>query len=242
MQDRIIGRTINCYLFIAVGQEINKLDSKRTYPAIRSIALGILTALAIGAYGCAKVTPSHDIRVKPEYIEAGVQTGDLVEITTKDGEQREFVVEEVAANAIKGPSETIPFSEIESIVKRSWKQPAHPCGGELPLGCSIPEVVLLLSNDYKRQADKFHPACVTHDFCYRHGFATYGTTREECDTVIYEDMKKACKGLGGLGALDVKEFSLCQLAANRTYEAIRRYGEQHFQTTASTYCEYRDDP
>lgn len=225
-----------------MGQATNKLHAKSPYSTAQIITLSTLAGLVLGVYGCAKVTPSHDIRVKPEYIEAGVQAGDLVEITTKDGEQREFVVEEVAANAIKGPSETIPFSEIESIVKRSWKQPAHPCGGELPLGCSIPEVVLLLSNDYKRQADKFHPACVIHDFCYRHGFATYGATREECDTVIYEEMKKACQGFGGLGALDVKEFSMCQLAANRTYEAIRRYGEQHFQTSSSTYCEYRDDP
>lgn len=201
-----------------------------------------IVVVVIGAYGCAKVTPSHDVRAKPEYIQAGVQTGDRVEITTKDGKTREFVVEDVGTNTITGPSETIPFSEIQSIVKRSWQEPAHPCGGATPVGCSIPEVVLLLSNDYERQAEKFHPACVTHDFCYRHGVATYGVTREECDTIIYEDMKKACKGVGGLGALDVKEFSICQLAASQTHGAIRRYGEKHFQTTASTYCEYRDDP
>jgi coproporphyrinogen III oxidase len=112
----------------------------------------------------------------------------------------------------------------------------------MPVGCSIPEVVLILSERYKQQADKFHPACVTHDFCYRHGFATYGTTREECDTAIYDDMKKACKGLGGLGVLDVKEFGVCQVAANQTYEAIRRHGEKHYQTTTSTNCEYREDP
>jgi hypothetical protein len=48
--------------------------------------------------------------------------------------------------------------------------------------------------------------------------------------------------MGGLGVLDVKEFGICQLAASQTYEAIRSHGEKHFQTTASTYCEYRDDP
>jgi len=85
------------------------------------LAVVLLACFAIGAYGCSAVTPSHDIRVKPEYIQAGVQTGDLVEITTKDGKQREFVVEDVGTNAIKGPSETIPFSEIQSIVKRSWQ-------------------------------------------------------------------------------------------------------------------------
>jgi len=206
------------------------------------LAIVLLTCFAIGAYGCSAVTPSHDIRVKPEYIQAGVQTGDRVEITTKDGKYREFVVEDVGANAVKGPAETIPFSEIQSIVKRSWQEPAHPCGGELPLGCSIPEVFLILSEEYAQQAEKFHPACVTHDFCYRHGVATYGVSREECDTAIYDDMKNACKGYGGLGVFDVKEFGICQFAANQTYEAIRRHGDKHFQTGTSTYCEYRDEP
>jgi hypothetical protein len=208
----------------------------------RPIALCVVAAWALGAYGCSHVTPSHEIRAKPEYIEAGVQTGDQVEITTKDGKYREFVVEDVSNNTIKGPSETIPFSDIQKIVKRSWTAPTHPCGGALPLGCSIPEVVLILSKEYAQQAEKFHPACVTHDFCSRHGVATYGATREECDTAMYDDMKKACKGMGGLGVLDVKEFGICQLAASQTYEAIRSHGEKHFQTTASTYCEYRDDP
>lgn len=206
------------------------------------ITLGATAVLALGATGCSHAVPSHEIRADPEFIRVGVQVGDSVEITTKDGKYREFVVEDVGADAIAGSEETIRFSEIQSIVKRSWKAPAHPCGGGLPVGCSIPEVVLLLSEQYKQQADKFHPACVTHDFCYRHGFATYGTTREECDTVIYEDMKAACKGFGGLGVLDVKEFSVCQVAANQTYEAIRRHGEQHYQTATSTYCEYREDP
>ena len=84
----------------------------------------------------------------------------------------------------------------------------------MPTGCSIPEVVLLLSTEYVRQAEKFRAACVTHDFCYRHGLATYGATHAECDLVFYDDMKKACKGTGVLGLLDVEEFGKCQLAAN----------------------------
>ena len=206
------------------------------------IAFGVIAALLVSAYGCSHVVPSHSIRAKPEFIRVGVQAGDLVEITTKDGQYRKFVVEDVGTDTIEGPSETIRFNEIESIVKRSWKEPAHPCGGGMPVGCSIPEVVLLLSGDYERQAEKFHPACVTHDFCYRHGVATYSVTRDECDTAFYNDMKKACKGFGGLDVLDIQGFGKCQLAANQTYEVVRRRGEKHFQSTTSTYCDYRDDP
>jgi len=206
------------------------------------VVLGSITAVAISGYGCAQITPAHEIRAKPAFIHAGIQVGDLVEITTNDGKYRKFVVEDVATNTIEGPTETIRFSDIQRIVKRSWKEPTHPCGGGLPVGCSVPEVILILSEDYQEQAEKFHPACVTHDFCYRHGFATYGATRKACDTAILDEMKAACAGPRGLNMLDVEGFALCRLAATQTYEAIRDYGEKHFQTVTSSYCEYREDP
>lgn len=229
-------------LFVKVAPAIRKNERHRPIAEVVLIAFGVIVIVAVAASGCSHVVPSHDIPAKPEFIRAGVQAGDLVEVTTKDGEYREFKVTDVGTDVIEGPAETIRFAEIQSLVKRSWKEPAHPCGGGIPVGCSIPEVVLILSKRYQQQAEKFHPACVTHDFCYRHGFATYGVAREECDAVIYTDMKKACAGMGGLGALDVKEFGICQLAANQTFEAVRQHGEKHFLTTTSTYCEYRDDP
>ncbi len=42
--------------------------------------------------------------------------------------------------------------------------------------------------------------------------------------------------------IDIQGFATCQLAANQTYEVVRRRGEKHFQSTTSTYCEYREDP
>jgi hypothetical protein len=116
---------------------------------------------------------------------------------------------------------------------------APRCGGSQPLGCSIPTAVLVVSEDYDRQADKFHQACVTHDLCYRHGEATYGLTREACDAEFYDNMKDACSGFKGLGVLDPEEFAKCQFAAKQTYEAVRKHGEKHFQSATSTYCLYR---
>ena len=97
-------------------------------------AIGSIAAVAFSGYGCAQITPAHEIRVKPAYIHAGVQAGDLVEIKTTDGKYRKFVVEDVATNTIKGPTETILFTDIQRIVKRSWKEPAHPCGGRRAIG------------------------------------------------------------------------------------------------------------
>ena len=116
---------------------------------------------------------------------------------------------------------------------------APPCGGSQPLGCSIPTAVLVVSQDYEAQADKFHNACVTHDLCYRHGEATYGLTRKACDTEFLDNMKTACSGFKGLGMLDPEEFAKCQFAAKQTYEAVRTHGENHYHSATSTYCAYR---
>jgi hypothetical protein len=172
-------------------------------------------------------------------VQAGIAAGDTVEVTTNDGRKRTLEVVKVSALAIESADEVIPLGDISKLVKRSWEEPTHPCGDGLPVGCSIPELVLVLSEDYENQAGKFHPACVTHDYCYRHGSVTYGATREECDDIFLADMKQACKGTAGLDMLDRKEYSICQLAASQSYEAVRKYGEKHFRTTTGTYCDYR---
>lgn len=115
----------------------------------------------------------------------------------------------------------------------------HPCGELEPLGCSIPQAVLLIE-EYAQQADKFHDACVIHDLCYRHGNITYGLSREECDNEFYDNMKGACAGTANLGMLDPEEYAKCQLAANQTYKAVKERGEPHFKLGSGSYCEYRD--
>lgn len=203
---------------------------------LRTVLIAVVLAQAAG---CARTVPSHNIPVRNEYIEAGIQAGDAVEITMVDGEQLAFEVVAIRSNVIVGPDGDVPINDILSIVKRSWTQPVHPCGANEPVGCSIPEVVLLLSDEYSAQAAKFHPACVRHDFCYRHGYATYGDTRELCDEQFLEDMKRSCGAAGVLNLLNAKEYSLCNVAARQTYEAVRRKGEPHFRTTTSTRCEFR---
>lgn len=190
------------------------------------------------------VTPRHDIKPRPDFIHAGVQVGDTVEIVTDDGREVTLIVSDVRSTSLAGESphgvaDIIDFADITNIAKRSWTEPAHPCGGGQPVGCSIPEVVLVLSEDYQRQADKFRGACATHDFCYRHGYATYGLDRSTCDDTFYDDMQASCSSMGALSILDPKEFGICQAAARQTFEAVRRYGEPHFRTTTSSVCDYR---
>lgn len=183
--------------------------------------------------------PEHEIRPRPDFIQAGVEPGDTVEIETTDGETIEFEVTDVTADALEGDGRRVPYSEIAAISKRSWTEPRHPCAGTEPLGCSIPEVVLAVSEFHQEQKKKFHKPCVNHDLCYRNGYATYGIDRETCDAGFYEDMKQECAGGGGLDLLDIKALGLCQIAATQMYEAVRLYGEKAYRTTTSSYCEYR---
>jgi hypothetical protein len=199
----------------------------------------ILILAAVG--GCAAVMPSHNIPVRPDYIEAGVQSGDTLEITMLDGEEMTIEVVDVRTDAIEGPDGDIAITDIRSIVKRSWSLPGHPCGANEPVGCSIPEVILLLSDEFNNQAEKFHPACVTHDFCYRHGQITYGVTRKQCDADFLVDMKKSCRGFAGLGVLDLEEYSMCHIAADQIHNVVRLKGEPDFRTTTSSRCEYRPE-
>jgi hypothetical protein len=202
--------------------------------------LPLIFLISATVSGCAAVTPSHDIPVKTEYIEAAVQVGDTLEVTMIDGEEKTIEVTGMRMDAIETADGDISISNIQKIVKRSWTEPAHPCGANEPVGCSIPEV-LLLSEEYKEQAEKFHPSCVTHDFCYRHGVVTYGVTREECDADFLAGMKKSCGGYRGLGLLDLEGYSICHTAAQQTYNVVRLKGEANFRTTTSSYCEYKLD-
>jgi len=191
--------------------------------------------------GCAnlQLTPSHEIPVRDDFVAAGVQPGDTIEVTMKNGDVQSFEVVDVRFNVIEGPDGDIELADMARIVKYSWAAPGHPCGANEPVGCSIPEVVLLLSDDYSEQAAKFHPACVTHDFCYRHGHVTYGETRAQCDDAFLRDMKEACGGLGGLNILDLQNYSICNTAAQQTYNAVNLKGKPHFRTTTSSICEYK---
>ena len=87
--------------------------------------------------------------------------------------------------------------------------------------------------------DVFHKACVEHDYCYRHGYATYGLDQRYCDNRFYGDMMEECGSAGGgiLGLTDVDglaERAKCRLAADQFYAAVQRYGSKAFRTTGST--------
>ena len=197
----------------------------------------------IGAFlfatACSAVTPKHEIPIRPDYIRAGIKVGDRVDVTTQSGETASLVIKSVEKDALVGEQKSYRFSELAKITKRSWDPPRHPCEGNKPLGCSIPQVLTVFSDAAEEYSDRFHDACVTHDLCYANGFATYSATREECDEIFQANMQAECKGPGGLGILEPEAFATCRLVAQQIYDIVRTYGKKHYKLSTSTYCEYR---
>ncbi len=86
----------------------------------------------------------------------------------------------------------------------------------------------------------FGPACEQHDYCYRHGWATYGLSREECDHRFKRDMMRVCTRKDW--AIPFAGDMLCEAAATSFYRGVRTWGEDSYLTGgASSCCIFQQD-
>jgi len=206
--------------------------------------LAILAVLAL-CFGCA---PTHNVKPLPEFVDMAIKPGDKVTVTTKSGETVEFVISDVTNEMLIGENYRVALADIDALGKTSWKRPPSPCGGEKSLGCSVPLLVSLASDVYEHYGRHFHDACAQHDYCYRHGFRTYGLERDACDAEFLENMIKACPapsrfGIGKLlGPMSVDSRHTCLSKAEEFYTVVQRYGESDFQSDTGTICEYNGPP
>lgn len=206
---------------------------------IRCVVLVIVAAIL------AACTPTHTVRPLPDFVQTGIQAGDKVILTTLDGEETEFVVVEVTDDALVSATDRYLLSDIAELKKLSWSEPSSPCGDGKPLGCSVPLWVSLTSEAHEHYRGAFHEACVQHDYCYRHGFNTYGHDRAACDEEFKANMEQTCpKPESKLGkAVDVlfggvQSRDTCLSVADDFYSVVRRFGADKFQADDGSYCEY----
>ncbi|MFK7888826.1 MAG: hypothetical protein AB8G16_18360 [Gammaproteobacteria bacterium] len=209
-----------------------------------------ISLLALYVLGLAACTPTHTVRPLPEFVKLALAPGDAVEITTHDGKTFDLTLSAVEADALEGDGQRIALSDIKDIQKRAWDAPPLPCGGEKPVGCSVPWLIKLTSDTTSHYMTEFHDACVQHDFCYRHGARSYGHTRDDCDAEFLDNMLATCpapaRGVISktLDLLDDAPTSrrVCLDTAQGFHSAIRHFGEKHFLSDQSTYCEYDGPP
>jgi len=209
---------------------------------LRQTAVFLLAILAAGV-ACA---PTHVVKPLPNFVEVAIEPGDTVIVTTRSGETIEFVVTEVTENALHGAERQIELIDIAELRKVAWERPPSPCGGGVALGCSVPLLVALASKEHAHYREKFYGACELHDYCYRHGSRTYGLDREYCDAQFLQNMQTSCPRSSDstigtiLEALNdsVDSRTTCLRVATDYHLAARDFGEKHFQTMNSSYCEY----
>ena len=185
-------------------------------------------------------TRLHTVRPIPDFVTLAIKPGDKVQLQTFAGERVKFQVSHVDAQSISSPERRFLLNEIDELSVRSRYLPNYPCGGgERALGCSVPGSVNFFdfaASFFKRglswhsaHARTFYDACVQHDFCYRHGYKTYGHAKEYCDAEFYNNMIESCD------PIDVA----CKAAAKEFSWAVREHAEEGaFLEETSTECRY----
>lgn len=107
------------------------------------------------------------------------------------------------------------------------------------LSCSIPALLAPMF-DFRPVSIQFRQACIAHDFCYRHGAATYGYTQLDCDRRLQEDAFRLCKFV-----FTKERQPLCQSQARQVLLGVRLGGAGSFRPQAAlaacadgTTCDY----
>ena len=199
---------------------------------------------------CLGCVPTHTVKPLPDFVNTAIQPGDKVIVTTKAGETIEFVVSEVTNEMLIGQNHRVVLTDVVTLKKVAWQRPPSPCGGSKTLGCSVPLLVSLTSDVHGHYGRYFYDACAQHDYCYRHGFRTYGFDRGVCDAEFLQNMLKTCpepsrskfgRFLDAISS-DVDSRKTCVSTAKEFHAVVERFGESKFQTDASTFCEYNGPP
>jgi len=191
--------------------------------------------------GCSR---PYNIKPIPSFIQHSIDAGDTIILAHKtQPEPTKVKVVAVEKEALVLETGSIAFTQILSITKISATKPDYPCGGEESLGCSIPFLLRVTDGGYGKYAHHFFDSCVQHDFCYRHGFRTYGYGQYECDLEFRENLLFQCT------QKDQRSWTQqilnndthagsCEDIAQQMFQALQIFGAANFKKEDSTFCAY----
>ena len=90
--------------------------------------------------------------------------------------------------------------------------------------------------------------CRKHDLCYRHGKATFGLDRDQCDREFLAESLRECWLIYGnenaywwLKDRDILRWA-CQARASAAYLAVSQLGRKNFEYIGPALCEYESGP
>ena len=123
------------------------------------------------------------------------------------------------------------------------------------LDCSIPTILEALMFDASPGVEspislQFRQACVFHDYCYRHGYATYGYAQADCDSILLQQAFRTCVQiyeagyiLSGQTYARGSTTSKCQSRAREVLLGVRLGGVGSFKAGEhSSYFEFDPMP
>ncbi|WP_192330923.1 hypothetical protein [Achromobacter sp. ACM04] len=132
------------------------------------------------------------------------------------------------------------------------------------LNCSIPPLLARLAFESGRDESdvslRFRQACVMHDMCYRHGYATYRYTQSDCDTMLQQSAFRLCRqinrppsiGAAGGGSQRARQddvqnaqavYDACETEAKKVLLGVTLGGGgSYLAADRSTYFEYDPMP
>lgn len=117
------------------------------------------------------------------------------------------------------------------------------------LNCSIPKLMEKIA--FKPAADgsaislRFRQACVMHDLCYRHGYATYGYTQADCDSQLQQSAYRLCRQINRQGNSQdpLSAYTACEHEAKEVLLGVTLGGAGSFHSRrSSTWFEYDPQP
>lgn len=122
-------------------------------------------------------------------------------------------------------------------------------GGQgMGLSCSLPPFAQALAFEKTAEqapiALQMRQACAFHDYCYRHGNATYGYSQADCDFTLQQQAFRLCKFIN-----QSKSISDCETDARKVTLGVRLGGFESFKSAralddgkASTFLEFDPYP
>lgn len=116
------------------------------------------------------------------------------------------------------------------------------------LNCSLPWGAQALAfnrpENHAPIALQMRQACAFHDYCYRHGSATYGYSQVDCDFQLQQQVFRICKFI-----LRPKSIAICETNARKVTLGVRAGGWGSFKRAraeddeeASTFFEFDPYP
>jgi hypothetical protein len=109
------------------------------------------------------------------------------------------------------------------------------------LNCSVPLEWLFFRKESNAApvSLQFRQACAFHDYCYRHGAATYGYEQVDCDFMLIQHAYRLCRQIYA----KPERIPYCWSRARAVLAGVRVFGAKSFQAgERSTYFEFDPMP